>query len=701
MAIIIRAACSNQTTDHPEQLNHSFTMSAYVSKLSALAAGRKKKHTDSNGPKISHEELVKTLMKLKEKVIAPNTKGIDTTYQIRYCPKKSLCKNLKAEVKFQDKSGWSAPYSHMLACCFSGNEDQALDEYWEAKSVMKQLQQSQLTIGTAMSPPTLSSPPNIYNILQQREKDMHAWIHMIVMKGLPFSCVADEDFRAFAKSITRFGISTLRKVILAMTVIVEDVLADEMAAAFQGSIVHDAWSKFGEHFFALFATYKATRMSLVDGVVVERTSPVISLLSVAPLHTPTREVIDSDGFMPTAEEAEMEEASEYTAQVHADHIQHILQDFYGINVSWITNQTADSASVNLKLAKLLDIPHVNCENHLLNNEVKRWQLGSTAEDINPLSRSFQAGSVMKMIHQTMISCKTNKNRARLRSTGTMLAPTLACDTRWSSSFNMMRKYEKLNDCIVSASLEENSDIVLPPTSHAFTKAVKKTTLVLNDINNVALKMQGHMATLEQCGSYQQVLITLSDGSRHDPESPWHNNTFGKEYIDPESAKRPDKVFVSAVKKMQRRQASTLTAEETDVIKKWMPKPIASVHQISGGTPVSAADLLSQLPISGGKKLSGAKRGSNEISTGGSDDCFDHVIGSAAEVERLWSIARYILTTSRTRLEPIIFEALLFLRANRVLWDERTVQAAIHAAQKDDKDERLAKKLKEAEDQAED
>ena len=675
-------------------------MSAYVSKLSALAAGRKKKHADSNGPKISKKELVTTLMKLKEKVISPNTNGIETTYQIRCCPKKSLCKNPKAEVKFQDKSGWSAPYSHMLACCFSGNEDQALDEYWEAKSAMKQWHQSHLSIGTAISlasPP----PPNIYNILQQREKDMHAWIHMIVMKGLPFSCVADKDFRAFAKPTTQFGISTVRKVILAMTVIVEDILADEMAAAGQGSIVHDAWSKFGEHFFALFATYKATRTLLVDGVVVEQTSPVISLLSVAPLHTPTREVIDSDGFMPMAEEAEMEEASEYTAQVHADHIKHILHNFYGILVSWITNQTADSASVNTKLAKLLGIPHVNCENHLLNNEVKRWQVGSTADDINPLARSFQAGSVIKMIHQTMVSCKTNKNCASLRNTGTMLAPTLACDTRWSSSCNMMRKYEKLNECIVSASLEENSDIVLPPTSHAFTKAVKKTTLMLNDINNVALKMQGRMATLEQCGTYQQVLITLSDESRHDTESPWHNNTFGKEYIDPESAKRPDKVFVSAVKKMQRRQAFSLTAEETDVIKKWMPKPIASVHQISGGTPVSAADLLSQLPNSGEKKLSGAKRGSNEISAGGSDDCFDHVIGSAAKVERLWSIARYILTTSRTRLEPILFEALLFLRANCVLWDERTVQAAIHAAQKDDKDERLAKKLKEAEDQAED
>ena len=158
--------------------------------------------------------------------------------------------------------------------------------------------------------------------------------------------------------------------------------------------------------------------------------------------------------------------------------------------------------------------------------------------------------------------------------------------------------------------------------------------------------------------------------------------------------------MSAVKKMQRRQASTLIAEETDVIKKWMPKPIACVHQTSGATPVSAADLLSQLSTSGGKKLSGAKRGSYEISAVGNDDCFEHVIGSASKAERLWSIARYVLTTTRTRLEPIIFEAMLFLHANCVLWDERTVQAAIHAAQKVDKEERLAKKLKEVEEHAE-
>jgi hypothetical protein len=46
---------------------------------------------------------------------------------------------------------------------------------------------------------------------------------------------------------------------------------------------------------------------------------------------------------------------------------------------------------------------------------------------------------------------------------------------------------------------------------------------------------------------------------------------------------------------------------------------------------------------------GGKRKADEISednSSNSDDCFDHVIGSAAVVERLWLVARYILTTTR-------------------------------------------------------
>ena len=42
--------------------------------------------------------------------------------------------------------------------------------------------------------------------------------------------------------------------------------------------------------------------------------------------------------------------------------------------------------------------------------------------------------------------------------------------------------------------------------------------------------------------------------------------------------------------------------------------------------------------------------------------------SAAEVEPIWSRARHVLTRERSVMAPIIFEAIIFLKYNRRLWD---------------------------------
>ena len=69
-----------------------------------------------------------------------------------------------------------------------------------------------------------------------------------------------------------------------------------------------------------------------------------------------------------------------------------------------------------------------------------------------------------------------------------------------------------------------------------------------------------------------------------------------------------------------------------------------------------------------------------------------MIGSAAVVERLWSVARYTLTTNHLSLSPVLFEALLFLHSNRTLWDVRTVQRALLAVREDQNSDWLKKKL---------
>ncbi len=99
---------------------------------------------------------------------------------------------------------------------------------------------------------------------------------------------------------------------------------------------------------------------------------------------------------------------------------------------WITNQTADSASVNLKLTKLMNIPHVNCENHILNNEVKLWPAISTVEENDDNAHSFGPGTVFKYIHRIMLDLKSNKSSAVLRLK-TELAPTIGNKTMHCSN----------------------------------------------------------------------------------------------------------------------------------------------------------------------------------------------------------------------------------------------------------------------------
>ncbi len=61
-----------------------------------------------------------------------------------------------------------------------------------------------------------------------------------------------------------------------------------------------------------------------------------------------------------------------------------------------------------------------------------------------------------------------------------------------------------------------------------------------------------------------------------------------------------------------------------------------------------------------------------------DNCLDRVIGSAAEVERLWSEARWILTDNPSKTAPIVLEAILFLCYQHDLWDEKSLMEARHA-----------------------
>ncbi len=318
---------------------------------------------------------------------------------------------------------------------------------------------------------------------------------------------------------------------------------------------------------------------------------------------------------------------------------------------------------------------------------------STHENVQSVnSNNIGPGSVCKLIHQTMLDLKTNKNRALLRK-NTNMAPCIGNETRWASANNMMNKWEKIEEACDLASTEQGAVITMPPSDGWFKRAAKSTQGMLNDINHVSVLLQERLLPLYKCREYQEALmLTAEEGRRGPTTNHWYKNKFGTLYIASDSNKRPDITFANAVCKMQMRQAHTLTPREKAALDKWLEKPAGGKRKEARTTdaPISLADRLSKLVGTG----TDAGKTQNAKGVCMNDSCFDHVIGSAAEVERLWSIARYVLTANRSSLAPILLEALLFLRMNRDLWNAKTVMEARQAVKSEAKDERLMKKLAE-------
>ena len=77
------------------------------------------------------------------------------------------------------------------------------------------------------------------------------------------------------------------------------------------------------------------------------------------------------------------------------------------------------------------------------------------------------------------------------------------------------------------------------------------------------------------------------------------------------------------------------------------------------------------------------------------DC-SFILGSAAEVERLWSESQWLLDRHRTKLDPKLLEAMLILRKNRDLWKPIDVACALDAQKKETGEIRQRKQAKETE-----
>ena len=111
-------------------------------------------------------------------------------------------------------------------------------------------------------------------------------------------------------------------------------------------------------YFGLFVCYMKEVNVLEKGNNIKYTEPTIQLVSCAPIKQAKDEDKDST-------EKEMEIASKFNTNYYAKHFESVFKILFHFDIhKWAVCAIADNTSTNHKIAHILGLKHVPCNNHV-------------------------------------------------------------------------------------------------------------------------------------------------------------------------------------------------------------------------------------------------------------------------------------------------------------------------------------------------
>ena len=127
----------------------------------------------------------------------------------------------------------------------------------------------------------------------------------------------------------------------------------------------------------------------------------------------------------------LSEETDYSAPSHIDFISSTLQIF-GKETTSVRFFIADNENLNRAIANQLQIPMIGCYSHRLNLAVEVFL------------QHYE--EVLSLVHSLMVKLWTLRNSAKLRRV-TELRPIQRNVTRWSSTFEMLKRFTELKEFI--------------------------------------------------------------------------------------------------------------------------------------------------------------------------------------------------------------------------------------------------------------
>ena len=349
---------------------------------------------------------------------------------------------------------------------------------------------------------------------------------------------------------------------------------------------------------------------------------------------------------------------------------------------WALCQIADNCTTNRKLTKLLTIFHVGCMSHKFQldlSEIVKW---------DP-----ELKGLLDYVSAVVDSAKGSlKNMALIRHFEPKHVLTKANQTRWSGNFHGLESYSESVDKLIQVAdtgeaTKKFADMLdCKPTHFAY---AKKSTKMLGELNTVTQLVQRENDELNNSKKTVESLEERITAKANDPTHHMHKCPFVSIRCKPgEGTLSPDWLFEAAVCKVQEGLEQQLTEEESATLVRVLKREDS---ELESPTKKSKPNSPGSPGLIGKIRDEEKKRKAEEAGSLLSKHVNrKFVLSSAACIECVWSIAKYILCQQRHKMTPTMFECLLCLKVNRSFWNEAMVLQAYRNAKAKKRCERIQK-----------
>jgi hypothetical protein len=197
------------------------------------------------------------------------------------------------------------------------------------------------------------------------------------------------------------------------------------------------------------------------------------------------------------------------------HIRLIKNTFSNLNIAvdhFVIAQTSDSTALNPRIARLLEISHIACQNHCLNlgckdMETNCSELSAISDKTHAIHRTFKASDKLTAVMENV-----QASASELDSSVPIVRLKLLSKTRWNSLELMLVNHMKTVTSI-RAAIEDNPNFELDEktTTNTFIRKIEKHLRYLTPLKKASVHMQTTGATLDDC---QFQCDTIANFSLH-------------------------------------------------------------------------------------------------------------------------------------------------------------------------------------------